>query len=276
MYPVLIQFGKISLYTYGFFVAMGFFAGMAVAQKEARRLGRDPNQIVDIGFFLLIAALVGARLFYVLVNARIFLEDPMEVFRVWNGGLVFYGGFIGALATAIIFIKKKQLSLWQTADIFAPALAMGHVFGRIGCFFAGCCYGKACDLPWAITFKNPNSLAPIGVSLHPTQLYSAVANLFIFLVIWTFRGKKSYNGQLFWLYVFLYGMIRSAIECFRGDPRGYFFLESLSVSQFIGLGFALVSLVMLVYLKKQDFREKVMDQSTKTQQKRLKTVKTSK
>ena len=108
MYPILIQFGKISLYTYGLFVALGFFVGMTLAQKEARRLGRDPNQIMDVGFFLLIAALVGARLFYVLVNANVFIEDPLEVLRIWNGGLVYYGGFLGALITAIVFVRKKR------------------------------------------------------------------------------------------------------------------------------------------------------------------------
>jgi phosphatidylglycerol---prolipoprotein diacylglyceryl transferase len=250
MYPILIQFGKISLYTYGLFVALGFFVGMTLAQKEARRLGQDPNQIMDVGFFLLIAALVGARLFYVLVNPQPFLEDPFEVFRIWNGGLVYYGGFLGALLVAIIFVRKKQLSFWQMTDIFTPSLAIGHVLGRIGCFFAGCCYGKSCDLPWAVTFHNSESLAPIGIPLHPTQIYSAFANLFIFLLVWFFRGKKSYNGQLFWLYVLFYGVIRTIIETFRGDPRGQFFIESVSVSQFIGIGLAIISVFMLLFLRK--------------------------
>lgn len=250
MYPILFHFGYITLYTYGLFVALGFLLGMSLAQREARRLGQDPNKILDVGFFLLIAALVGARLFYVLVNPKPFIEDPVEVVRIWNGGLVFYGGFLGALVAAIICVRKKQLSFWQTADIFTPGLAIGHVLGRIGCFFAGCCYGRPCGLPWAVTFEHSESLAPIGVPLHPTQIYSALANLLIFLLVWGLRGKKSYNGQLFWGYVCLYGIMRTVVEFFRGDDRGQFFLESISVSQFIGIGLAIISVFMLIYLKK--------------------------
>ncbi len=251
MHPILIQFGKVSLYTYGLFVALGFFAGITVAQKEARRQGYDPNLVMDLGFIIIISALVGSRLFYVLVTPGPFLEDPLEVLRIWNGGLVFYGGFIAAIAAAVVYAKRKHISFWLTADIFAPGLAMGHVFGRIGCLFAGCCYGRTCDFPWAVTFNNPESLAPTGVPLHPTQLYSALANLMLFAFLWLFRKKKTYDGQLFWLYVMLYGMVRSLIELFRGDPRGYFLIEKISVSQSIGIGLALLSVIMLFYLKKQ-------------------------
>lgn len=252
MHPILIQIGPISLYTYGLFVALGFLVGMMLAQREARRLGRDPNKILDVGFYLLIAALVGARLFYVLVNPNIFLEDPFEVVRIWNGGLVFYGGFIGALLAAIICVRRKGLSFWQTADIFTPSLSIGHVLGRIGCFFAGCCYGRSCELPWAVTFTHPESLAPHGISLHPTQLYAVVGNFLIFIIVWIFRGKKQYDGQLFWGYVFIYGLMRTVIEIFRGDDRGQFFLQTLSVSQFIGIGLAIVSVLMLLHLRKRN------------------------
>jgi phosphatidylglycerol:prolipoprotein diacylglycerol transferase len=127
----------------------------------------------------------------------------------------------------------------------APSIALAHFFGRIGCFFAGCCYGKYCDLPWAVTFNNPDSLAPQGLPLHPTQLYEALSNMAIFLFLFFFRKHKKYDGQIFWLYVFIYGITRSFIEIFRADFRGVFLYGIFSVSQVIGGIMAVVSLIML-------------------------------
>jgi len=252
MYPVLLKIGKLSLYTYGFFVAAGFVAGITIARHEAKRLGEDQDMIMDLCFYVLIAAIVGSRLFYVLTNFSTFISDPPEIFRIWNGGLVFYGGFVVALITAIIYVKQKEVSLFKTADMMAPALAMGHAIGRVGCFFAGCCYGKACDLPWAVTFTNPDSLAPVNIPLHPTQLYSFTANLIIFIFLWVFRGRKRFDGQIFWIYVLLYGVSRSFIEIFRGDFRGDFVFGILSISQAIGAGMVFISVVMLILLGKRE------------------------
>ena len=254
MYPVLLKIGKLSLYTYGFFVAAGFVVGIHIARQEAKRLQEDQDKVMDLCFYVLIAAIAGSRLFYVLTNLRMFVADPIEVFRIWNGGLVFYGGFVVALITSIIYLKQKEIALFKTADIMAPALALGHAIGRIGCFFAGCCYGEACDLPWAVTFTNPNSLSPVNIPLHPTQLYSFTANLVIFIFLWAFRTKKKNDGQIFWFYVLLYGIARSFIEFFRGDFRGDFVFGILSISQAIGGGMVLISVVMIILLGKRDSR----------------------
>jgi phosphatidylglycerol:prolipoprotein diacylglycerol transferase len=248
MHPVLFQIGKISIHTYGFFIAMGFLTGIFLAKKEAKRLGEDHEKILDLCFYLLIAAIVGSRLFYVVMNPRIFVSDPMEIFRLWRGGLVFYGGFIAALITAIFYMKKRKMHLWKTADIMAPALSAGQFLGRLGCFSAGCCYGKACELPWAITFRNSDSLAPIGMALHPAQLYHALSNLLIFGLLWFFRGRKKFDGQLFWVYVLLYAVTRSFLEVFRGDFRGYSFWGVLSASQAVGSVMAVIAVVMLIRL----------------------------
>jgi len=250
MYPILLKFGKIVVYTYGFFIAMGFLAGISVAKREALRLGEDPQKITDICFYVLISAIVGSRLFYVLINPDIFLSSPLEIFKIWNGGLVFYGGFVGAVLTVIVYVRKEKMKLWNTADILAPAIAMGHCLGRVGCFFAGCCYGKSCELPWAITFTHPDSLAPAGMALHPTQLYSSLNNLAIFAFLWLFRTRKRFDGQLFWSYVLIYGVTRSIIEIFRGDFRGDLFFGILSVSQTIGISFSLAAIAMLFVLRK--------------------------
>jgi len=251
MYPVLFKFGSLSIYAYGLFVGMGFLLGLYLAKKEAVRVGLDPNRIVDLCFYVLIAAIIGSRLFYGFTRPEIFMHDPVEIFRIWNGGLVFYGGFIAALVTAVAYLKHHALPLWKTADILAPALAAGHFMGRIGCFFAGCCYGRSCDLPWAVTFTRADSLAPQGIPLHPTQLYESLSNLALFGILWAFRKHTRFEGQLFWIYVLLYGVVRSVIERFRGDFRGELFFGVLSPSQFVGIAAALVAVFMLIHLSRK-------------------------
>jgi len=246
MFPVLLKIGPISIFTYGFFIAVGFLAGIFLATKEAKRLGEDHEKIMDLCFYVLIAAILGSRLFYVATSPGMFLRDPVEILKIWNGGLVFYGGFIAALVTGVIFLKIKNIPVLKTADIMAPSIALAHFFGRIGCFFAGCCYGKYCDLPWAVTFNHSDSLAPTGIPLHPTQLYEALCNLGIFLFLFFCSKRKKYDGQIFWMYVLLYGITRSVIETFRGDFRGDYIFGNLSVSQVIGGLMAVISVVMLL------------------------------
>jgi len=252
MHPTLIKIGSISLYTYGLFIALAFLTAITLAQKEARRYGASTGQITDLGFFILIAAIVGSRILYLMINPELIAQDPWEAFRLWNGGLVFYGGFIAAVITATVFMRKKKMPLWQTTDIFAPALAAGHTLGRIGCFFAGCCYGRSCELPWAVTFSHPDTLAPSGIGLHPAQLYSSASNLCIFIFLWSFRKHKTFDGQIFWIYVLLYGIARSILELFRGDPRGQLFNGALTTSQLIGLLLAVAAVVMLRRLRKPE------------------------
>ncbi|QTA80371.1 Phosphatidylglycerol--prolipoprotein diacylglyceryl transferase [Desulfonema limicola] len=251
MYPILIKIGPFAIYTYGFFVAMGFLAGILLGKYEAGNLGQDPEKISDLCFYILISAIAGARLFYILTTPETFLNNPLEIFKIWNGGLVFYGGFIGALTAAFIYLNYHKMPLWQTIDILTPSLALGHFLGRLGCFFAGCCYGKSCDLPWAVTFTHPESLALKNIPLHPTQLYSSFANLIIFCFLWYFRKYKRFEGQLFWVYVLIYAVVRSIIEIFRGDFRGSFFMETMSTSQVIAGILCIIAVFMLFILGKQ-------------------------
>ncbi|MBW2020073.1 MAG: prolipoprotein diacylglyceryl transferase [Deltaproteobacteria bacterium] len=251
MYPVLFHVGPFTLHTYGIFIAMAFLSAIALALREARRVGEDANKILDLCFYVLIAAIVGSRILYVLINWSTFRHDPFEIVRIWHGGLVFYGGFIGALITALWYIRRKGLPILKTADIMAPSIAFGQFVGRIGCFFAGCCYGRNCDLPWAVTFTHPESLAPKGVPLHPTQLYSSLNGLLIFLVLKRLMRNKGFEGQIFWTYVFLYAVTRSILEHFRGDDRGMLFGGMLSSSQFIGLIMAVIAIVMMIILRRR-------------------------
>jgi phosphatidylglycerol:prolipoprotein diacylglycerol transferase len=252
MHPVLLRIGPFAVHTYGVFVAMAFLSAIALALREARREGEDPNKILDVCFYALVAAIIGSRILYVLVNWSIFRHDPLEIIRIWHGGLVFYGGFIGALITALWCINRKGLPLLKTMDIMAPSIAFGQFVGRIGCFFAGCCYGKTCDLPWAVTFTHPESLAPKGVPLHPTQLYSSLNSLLIFFVLVWLRRIKRFEGQIFWVYVLLYAVTRSILEHFRGDERGMFLEGMLSTSQLIGLIAAVIAIAMMIILRRRN------------------------
>jgi len=248
MHPFLFKIGNFSIYTYGFFLATGFAAGLLLAKSEAKRLGQNPDKIMDLAFYILISAIIGSRLLYVLTNLETFIKDPVGIFRIWEGGLVFYGGFIAAMITAIVLLKKWNMDLWTIADLTAPSIAAGQFLGRIGCFSAGCCYGKICDLPWAIVFRNPDSLAPVGIPLHPTQLYHAFSNLIIFFFLWFYRKRTKFKGQLFWLYILLYGITRAFVEIFRGDFRGYTFFNILSISQIIGLTMAIIAIIAMKVL----------------------------
>jgi len=248
MYPILFQIGSFRIHTYGVFIALGFLTGIVLALREAKRVGEKPENILDLSFYSIIAAIVGSRLFYIILNYQYYIENPLEMIKIWSGGLVFYGGFVLALIVGIWYIRKSHLPLWKTADVMAPSIAIGQAIGRLGCFSAGCCYGKVTTLPWAVTFSNPECLANLGVPRHPTQLYSSLNDLFIFLILTVVKRFKKFDGLLIWLYVLLYSITRSIIEIFRGDDRGLVFGGTLSISQFIGIVLVPISLFMLGYL----------------------------
>jgi phosphatidylglycerol:prolipoprotein diacylglycerol transferase len=195
MHPVLFRIGPFALHTYGVFVAIAFLASISLALREARRVGESADHILDLCFYILVAAIVGSRILYVVINWPVFQQDPLEILRIWRGGLVFYGGFIAAVLTAFWYVRKAGLSPWKTTDILAPSLAFGQFIGRIGCFFAGCCYGRPSDLPWAVTFTNPESLAPKGIPLHPTQIYSSYSwSLWVLGV--SSHSKARFSGRM--------------------------------------------------------------------------------
>ncbi len=251
MHPVLIAIGKFHIYTYGVMVALGVLVGVVLARRQGTREGIDPDKIVDITFYVLVSALIGSRLLFVVMNIQEYAHNPLKALKIWEGGLVFYGGLLPAVAVGIWYIKRIGLSLWQVTDIFAPSVAIGHAIGRIGCFFAGCCYGKVCSLPWAVTFKDPRSLAPFGIPLHPTQLYSSITLFFIFVVLIVLRRRKTFHGELFWSYTLLYSIIRFLLEFLRGDFRGSILGGVISITQAIGIPLAGISIVMLLYLRKR-------------------------
>ena len=252
MHPILFKIGPLTIYTYGFFIALAFVTGILWACWEAKRLGEEAEKIMDLGFYLIIAAIIGSRLFFVLLNMKEYLNHPLNIIKIWEGGLVFHGGLIASIVVGFYYLKKHHLNIWKYTDILAPALVLGQGIGRIGCLMAGCCYGRKTTLPWGIVFKDPNSLAVLDVPLHPTQIYTSIGALCIFGLLLWLRKRKSYEGQVFWLYIVLYSIMRFIIDIFRGDQiygtRVYFF-QALTLTQVLSIVFFLSALYMLWYLK---------------------------
>src|SRR5436305_230043 len=258
MYPKLLElpwtiphFGTLTIYTYGVLLAAAYLLGLQFALVRARKRGLDANRVLDLGIYIIISALVGAKLLLLVTDWGSFTADPRELLSLARSGGVFYGGLIVAVSVALWYIRRVGLPLWTTCDAFAPGIALGHVIGRFGCFFAGCCFGKPTSVRWAITFTDPFAAAnvgtPLNVPLHPTQLYEAGAELLIlaFLLLTEKSGRK-FSGRTFWLYMLLYAISRYIIEFYRGDERGA--VGPFSTSQFISLILAPLAIVMLIWL----------------------------
>lgn len=250
MFPVLIRIGPLTIHTYGFMIASAFLLGLWLALRQAAKEGLPKEKITDIGFYALFSGIVGARIFFIATNWPHFSDHPVDMIKIWEGGLVFYGGVIFALPAVLWYAKRQRLSLWQTIDVWAPSIAVGHALGRLGCFSAGCCYGKPTDLPWAVTFSNPESLAILSVPLHPTQLYEAGAELLNFAILLFIRRKKTFHGQVFWMYVLNYSIIRALVELFRGDIERGFVMPGISTSQGISIVMFITAVAFLFRLKR--------------------------
>jgi len=242
--------GPIPIRMYGLMIGIGFLLGIYLASRRAKKEGITPELILDMGVYLLLAAIIGSRLLHVLTNLQDFTNNPFDAFAIWKGGLVFYGGVIAAVPTGIWYMRKHKLPVWQTADIIAPYAALGHAFGRLGCFFAGCCYGAPCSGPFCIVFNDPHSLAPQGVPLFPSQLMESGGEFLVFGLLLFLRRYKKFDGQLFWLYLLFYAVLRFTLEIFRGDvDRGVYFGGLISTSQIIAIGMFGFSLFMLWRLR---------------------------
>jgi len=252
MHPILFQIGPLTLYSYGAMLAIGAGLGLIVLTRLAASNDLDPNRVSSLALWVLLIAIAGSRLVFVILEPAAFVKAPWRVLFFWEGGLVFYGGVAAGFISAVLLARRWKIALLPLMDCFGPALALGQAFGRIGCFLAGCCYG----LPWeggacAVVFTDPHTLAPSGIALHPTQLYSSAALFVIFgisILVWR---KRRFAGQVFFTYGLMHGMARLIIEQFRGDWRGEALIYSLTPTALFALGFALFSAVMLVYLSRR-------------------------
>jgi len=239
---------RLPLHTYGLLIATGFVVGIWLAQREAKRRGQDPEAIADLSFWILVAALVGSRVYFILVNWSDYFgphsfmtQTPFgripRVLAIWEGGLVFYGGFIGAVVAAFVYLRRHKMDFLAAADTLIPGVAIGHFFGRLGCFAAGCCWGDVAQsaLPWTARFPpeslafqtfagraNPGAFLATDhlhtLPLHPTQLYESFGELALFaFLIAVVRPRKAFHGQVLASWLLLYAVLRTVVESFRGD-----------------------------------------------------------
>ncbi len=207
-----MQLGPVTIQPWGVMVALGFLAAVYIAVKEAKRKKEDANKIYDLVFYVILSGIIGARIAY-LIEYWEEVSSFAGIFKIWEGGLSFIGGLVGALIASYVYIKIKKLNFWKTVDIFAPALALGHAIGRIGCYITGLHIGKLTTVPWAVMVNNELR--------HQTALYDIIAELFNFLILWKLRTKKTFDGFLFLLYLMMYSAERFVIDFFRIDPLYY-------------------------------------------------------
>jgi len=249
MHPILCEIGGFPIKVYGLIVAAAFLTAIYLSSMLAKKEGFDKDVMIDLGIASIIGAVIGSRLLYVGVWWQYYAKHIPEIFMLWQGGLVFYGGFIGAVLACWWWISRKKLSFWKLGDIAAPFIALAHSMGRIGCFFNGCCYG-AVDYKHGLIFPGAGDNLPH----FPIQLVESVCNFLNFVVlILVFKYKRKADGQVFSLYFLNYGIIRFVLEFFRGDAeRGTILF--ISTSKFISIFMILAGIAGLIYTWKTQKR----------------------
>ena len=254
MFPELFRIGNFPINTYGVLLAIAFLTALVVAARLAARDGLPRERVYDLGLWMLLAALVGSKVLMLWTEPG-YRENLWQLFSLdfLRSGGVFYGGLIGASLTGYFLVRRYGLPWWQTADAFAPGIALGQSIGRLGCFAAGCCWGKPTTLPWGVRFTELGheiTGVPIDAHLHPTQAYESLATLALFFLLLWLHRRRRFSGQVILFYAVCYGLIRFLIEFVRDDPRGDIAgltsLTGLSTSQMISLLVGLFGLVLLI------------------------------
>ncbi len=229
---ISIPFSDIILpiHSYGFMLALAFVSAILVASRQVKKQGEAEDDLFNLAYWIVISSILGSRFFHCFVYWENYAAEPWRIFFVWEGGLVYYGGLLAAILAAIIFLRVKGLSFWKWADIIAPTIALGLVFGRTGCLLVGCCYGKPCPVDHAMALSFPSETVGIaGVPLYPTQIWSMAGNLLIFAITYfVILPQKKYHGQVLAWFLILYGIFRTGVEFWRADPRGFATLFHIS------------------------------------------------
>ena len=260
MQPIAFHIGTFEVHWYGVLVMIGFVAGLWTASRRSAREGFPPpaagrgrggDAIQDLGGWLILGTILGARTLYVISYWKEeFADKPWrDIFMVWRGGLVFYGGLIGASLATIFYARARKIPLWKLADALAPSISLGYFFGRLGCLMNGCCYGRATDLPWAIHFPPGHPTYPKGV--HPTELYESFLGLGLYAALaWLYRRKR-FDGQIFAIYLMCYAALRSFVEIFRGDYPLHYLGGWATPAQLVSLGIFAAGLLLYWQLPRQ-------------------------
>ena len=262
MNRIALQLGPITIYWYGVFVSMGFILAYLVMHWKAKKTNFPQHKVSDLCFAAMLGGILGARLFYVLLNYDDYLKNPAEIIRIDHGGLVFYGGLFGAGITGVWLVRKIGLNGWAVADLFALALPLGQAVGRIGCFINGCCFGKPSASWFAYRYPADSSVWTTQVHNHliasdaneclpvlPVQLFQSGINLVIWGILLIIAPKVTRKGQLFSWYIILYSIGRFLNEFNRGDYVRYYW--GLTVSQVICLLLLPLGIYLYFRSKKQ-------------------------
>jgi phosphatidylglycerol:prolipoprotein diacylglycerol transferase len=259
MYPILFRIFNFPINTYGVFLALAFLTAIFVTVKLAERDGLPREKIYDLCLWLLLSSLVGSKLLMFFTEPE-YREHPLQLFSLdfLRSGGVFYGGLLGAVFTGYFLMRRWKLPWWKTADACAPGIALGTALGRQGCFSAGCCWGKPTSLPWGVRFSalgHEVTGVPLGISLHPTQLYESFAMVIVFIFLLWLHKRKKFSGQVILAYAMIYATVRFLIEFVRDDPRGDILglttLTGLSTSQMIGIVVGVGALITFVIRRRR-------------------------
>lgn len=274
MHPILFHIGDFYVGTYGVMIVLGMFAGLAVGRHLARRVDVSPDLLYDMAFFVLLSGFLGARILFILLNLDLFFRDPLSLILA-REGFVFLGGFAAAVVVAVGFVRYHKMPTWDVGDVAGPSLALGHSIGRIGCFLAGCCYGRPAEgalgflgvsFPHVHTEKGETFLsfayqdhvlaglippeAAGSLPVYPTQIFETVTNFLIFGALLLLWRRRAFSGQIFIYYLLFYGTARFLIEFFRGDAgRGLYFGNTISTSQILSLVSIAAAAILWLYLK---------------------------
>lgn len=246
---VAFHIADFPVYWFGVLIALGFFAGLWTASKRAAAAGISAEAIVDIGPWLVVGALVGSRAWYVISywNEQFANRPITEVFMIRQGGMVFYGGFLGATLAAIFIIQRRGLPMWRAGDVMAPSIPLGQAFGRVGCLMNGCCFGRSCELPWAVHY--PQDHPTFGAGVHPTPIYESLLCLALYAGLAWLHRRRKFDGQVFASYLIGYALLRSLIECFRGDYSVKYAGGALTPAHLVSIGILAVGMILYWRLK---------------------------
>lgn len=249
MYPILVQLGHFEVRSYGVIVALAVIAAVWLSTKEARRKGIDPALIQDFALWALLGGIIGARLYFIVFSepAR-FLQNPWEILAIWRGGIGVIGSLMGGALAALWFAHRRGISFWRLADTVAPGIALGQTLGQLACLANGDSYGRPSDFPWAITYTDPRSFAPLNIPLHPVEIYEMAVYFVVFLLVWKTRRRFKVEGFSFLTYLAAYGVARFVMEFFRGHPA--IFAAGLPAAQVFSGILILAALSSFVVLRK--------------------------
>jgi phosphatidylglycerol:prolipoprotein diacylglycerol transferase len=242
--PILIQIGELAIPSYGIMLVISFLMALWFAKRHAKNFNISPIIIENLAFYLMLGVIIGGRMLYVISHWSQYENHLLDIFAIWKGGMMFFGGFVGGFIAGMLYLKKEKLSVLQVTDIVAPAIALGHFFTRIGCFLNGCCFGKPSNLPWAVKFPE-NCVAgnQFNVPLHPTQIYSSLFGLALFFFLGKRLLSQHRTGEVFSLYLIFYGGFRFGIDFIRYyEDRANFW-----INQLIAIGLIVVG--MIIYLR---------------------------